>query len=184
MKMLLMSVCTLLAAPNNLPDNNAHPRAQIACPNWINDGNAVAPAGVRVSPAQARTNRLRCYCSIVKPLVYVGGVPTAEIFAEAYLSIGVNTYSSAVFNFVPDMAVTFYRELRNGNKEVVKRITQEFFIPFIDLRDNCKGYAVSLIKEGADIIGKPAGSVRSPLVMPTPEERRKLEQLIAIANQL
>ena len=117
-------------------------------------------------------------------LVYVGGVPTAEIFAEAYLSIGVNTYSSAVFNFVPDMAVTFYRELRNGNKEVVKRITQEFFIPFIDLRDNCKGYAVSLIKEGADIIGKPAGSVRSPLVMPTPEERRKLEQLIAIANQL
>ncbi len=68
MKMLLMSVCALLAAPNNLPDNNAHPRAQIACPNWINDGNAVAPAGVRVSPAQARTNRLRCYCSIVKPL--------------------------------------------------------------------------------------------------------------------
>ncbi|SFH63790.1 5-dehydro-4-deoxyglucarate dehydratase [Modicisalibacter xianhensis] len=117
-------------------------------------------------------------------LVYVGGVPTAEIFAEAYLSIGVNTYSSAVFNFVPDMAVTFYRELRNGNKEVVRKITQEFFIPFIDLRDNCKGYAVSLIKEGADIIGKPAGSVRSPLVMPTPEERRQLEKLIAIANQL
>ncbi|MGO2241831.1 MAG: 5-dehydro-4-deoxyglucarate dehydratase, partial [Halomonas sp.] len=38
-------------------------------------------------------------------LSYIGGVPTAEIFAEAYLSIGVNTYSSAVFNFVPDMAV-------------------------------------------------------------------------------
>ncbi|MDN3520193.1 5-dehydro-4-deoxyglucarate dehydratase, partial [Halomonas ramblicola] len=92
-------------------------------------------------------------------LVYVGGVPTAEIFAEAYLSIGVNTYSSAVFNFVPDMAVTFYKELRKGNREVVKQITNDFFIPFVDLRDRKKGYAVSLIKAGAELIGRPAGSV-------------------------
>src|SRR5699024_11895149 len=48
-------------------------------------------------------------------LVYIGGVPTAEICAESYLSIGVNTYSSAVFNFVPEMAVKFYKELRAGN---------------------------------------------------------------------
>lgn len=117
-------------------------------------------------------------------LVYVGGVPTAEIFAEAYLSIGVNTYSSAVFNFVPDMAVKFYRELRAGNADVVKRITNDFFIPFVDLRDRKQGYAVSLIKAGADIIGRPAGCVRAPLVMPTPEERSQLEKLIGIAKQL
>ncbi|PRY65269.1 5-dehydro-4-deoxyglucarate dehydratase [Vreelandella songnenensis] len=115
-------------------------------------------------------------------LVYVGGVPTAEIFAEAYLSIGVNTYSSAVFNFVPDMAVTFYRALRGGDKAVVKQITNDFFIPFIDLRDQKSGYAVSLIKEGADIIGRPAGSVRAPLTMPTPEQRQQLEQLIEAAR--
>ncbi|MEC9483570.1 MAG: 5-dehydro-4-deoxyglucarate dehydratase [Halomonas sp.] len=117
-------------------------------------------------------------------LVYVGGVPTAEIFAEAYLSIGVNTYSSAVFNFVPQLALTFYRELRNGNKEAVNRITQEFFIPFVNLRDHCKGYAVSLIKEGADIVGRPAGDVRPPLVRPTLQERQQLERLIGIAEQL
>ncbi|MDW5377568.1 5-dehydro-4-deoxyglucarate dehydratase [Halomonas sp. HP20-15] len=117
-------------------------------------------------------------------LVYIGGVPTAEIFAEAYLSIGVNTYSSAVFNFVPEMALKFYRELRKGNKEVVREITQKFFIPFIELRDNKKGYAVSLIKEGADIIGKPAGNVRSPLVMPTSAERQQLESLVETARQL
>ncbi|QOR37091.1 5-dehydro-4-deoxyglucarate dehydratase [Billgrantia diversa] len=116
-------------------------------------------------------------------LVYVGGVPTAEIFAEAYLSIGVNTYSSAVFNFVPDMAVKFYRELRSGNADVVKRITNEFFIPFVDLRDRKAGYAVSLIKAGAEIIGRPAGNVRAPLVMPTLEERNQLEKLIGLAQQ-
>lgn len=111
-------------------------------------------------------------------LVYIGGVPTAEIFAEAYVSIGVNTYSSAVFNFVPEMAVKFYKELRKGNKEVVKQITNDFFIPFVDLRDRKSGYAVSLIKAGADIVGRPAGSVRAPLVMPTQEECQALKKLI------
>ncbi|MCE9662180.1 5-dehydro-4-deoxyglucarate dehydratase [Halomonas sp. M5N1S17] len=111
-------------------------------------------------------------------LVYIGGVPTAEIFAEAYLAIGVNTYSSAVFNFVPDMAVKFYKELRKGNSEVVKQITNEFFIPFVDLRDRKAGYAVSLIKAGAEIIGRSAGSVRAPLVMPSIEERQQLEKLV------
>ncbi|SDM86097.1 5-dehydro-4-deoxyglucarate dehydratase, partial [Franzmannia pantelleriensis] len=117
-------------------------------------------------------------------LVYVGGVPTAEIFAEAYLSIGVNTYSSAVFNFVPDMAVTFYKALRNGDSATVKRITNDFFIPFVDLRDRKAGYAVSLIKAGAAIIGRPAGSVRAPLEMPTQEEYQQLEKLVGIAKQL
>lgn len=116
-------------------------------------------------------------------LVYVGGVPTAEIFAEAYLSIGVNTYSSAVFNFVPDMAVTFYKALRSGDSALVKQITNDFFIPFVDLRDRKAGYAVSLIKAGAAIIGRPAGNVRAPLEMPSNEERQQLEKLVGIAKQ-
>lgn len=116
-------------------------------------------------------------------LAYIGGVPTAEIFAEAYLSIGVNTYSSAVFNFVPNMASTFYKALRAGEHETVKKITQDFFIPFIDLRDQKNGYAVSLIKLGADIIGKPAGKVRAPLVMPSESERSQLIDLINVAKQ-
>lgn len=117
-------------------------------------------------------------------LVYIGGVPTAEIFAEAYLSIGVNTYSSAVFNFVPDMAVKFYKALRQGDSTTVKKITNEFFIPFINLRDRKAGYAVSLIKAGAQIIGKPAGDVRSPLTMPTAEECQQLEKLVENAKKL
>jgi 5-dehydro-4-deoxyglucarate dehydratase len=37
-------------------------------------------------------------------LVYVGGLPTAETFALPYLEIGVSTYSSAIFNFLPGFA--------------------------------------------------------------------------------
>ena len=117
-------------------------------------------------------------------LIYVGGVPTAEIFAEAYLSIGVNTYSSAVFNFVPELALKFYSALRAGDSATVKKITQEFFIPFVDLRDRKKGYAVSLIKAGADIIGMPAGDVRKPLVMPDEVEVKQLKLLVEKSQAL
>ncbi|MGB0783298.1 MAG: 5-dehydro-4-deoxyglucarate dehydratase [Marinomonas sp.] len=111
-------------------------------------------------------------------LVYIGGVPTAEIFAEAYLSIGVNTYSSAVFNFMPEMANKFYKALRAGDQTVVTTIIKDFFIPFCRLRDRKKGYAVSLIKAGATLMGQTAGDVRAPLTMPTPGEVAELDAII------
>jgi 5-dehydro-4-deoxyglucarate dehydratase len=116
--------------------------------------------------------------SVGKRLSYIGGVPTAEIISEAYLSIGVNTYSSAVFNFVPALANRFYASLRAGNKETVAKIIKDFFIPFVRLRGRKNGYAVSLIKAGAKIIGRSAGDVRAPLTMPSAEEIGMLEEII------
>jgi 5-dehydro-4-deoxyglucarate dehydratase len=112
-------------------------------------------------------------------LSYIGGVPTAEIMAEAYLSIGVNTYSSAAFNFVPELANKFYKALRSGNKSIVEQITKDFYIPLVRMRGRKNGYAVSLIKAGAEIIGKSAGAVRPPLSMPTAAEYEELKELIA-----
>ena len=117
-------------------------------------------------------------------LTYIGGVPTAEIISEAYLSIGVNTYSSAVFNFVPEMALAFYKALRAGDSETVEKMITSFFIPFIRLRSKKSGYAVSLIKAGAELIGKPSGSVRAPLEMPNSGEIEELKKLIEKAKLL
>jgi len=117
-------------------------------------------------------------------LIYIGGVPTAEIISEAYLSIGVNTYSSAVFNFVPDMAISFYKALRAGEKEKIGEIMRTFFIPFIHLRNKRSGYAVSLIKAGASLVGKPSGDVRAPLEMPDESEIETLRGLIEKASSL
>jgi 5-dehydro-4-deoxyglucarate dehydratase len=116
--------------------------------------------------------------SIGKRLSYIGGVPTAEIIAEAYLSIGVNTYSSAAFNFVPELANHFYKSLRAGDHATVAEITRKFYIPLVRLRNRKNGYAVSLIKAGAKIIGRSAGNVRPPLSMPTEAEVKELEKII------
>jgi len=111
-------------------------------------------------------------------LTYVGGMPTAELFAEAYLGAGFQTYSSAVFNFVPKLACDFYRELRAGNTEYTTRILKSFFYPFMKIRNRSKGYAVSAIKAGVRIQGFDAGPVRSPLTDLTASEEEQLRMLI------
>ncbi|OYR19324.1 5-dehydro-4-deoxyglucarate dehydratase [Brucella thiophenivorans] len=111
-------------------------------------------------------------------LTYLGGMPTAELFAEAYLGAGFTTYSSAVFNFVPDLAVEFYNALRAGERATCERILNDFFYPFMAIRNRRKGYAVAAVKAGVRLQGFNAGKVRSPLSDLTREEEGMLEALI------
>ena len=112
-------------------------------------------------------------------LMYLGGMPTAELFAEAYLGAGFTTYSSAVFNFVPRLANEFYAALRAGDRAKCEKILNEFFYPFMALRSRAKGYAVSAVKAGVRLQGFAAGPVRAPLKDLTVEEEGILEALIA-----
>ncbi|HMQ58344.1 MAG TPA: 5-dehydro-4-deoxyglucarate dehydratase [Rhizobiaceae bacterium] len=117
-------------------------------------------------------------------LTYLGGMPTAELFAEAYLGAGFTTYSSAVFNFVPALAMEFYRALRAGERARTEQILTEFFYPFMRIRNRQKGYAVSAIKAGVRLVGHRAGPVRPPLVDLTAEEEAMLKPLIEKAATL
>lgn len=117
-------------------------------------------------------------------LTYLGGMPTAELFAEAYLAAGFSTYSSAVFNFVPALAVAFYKALRSGDRATCERILKEFFYPFMDIRNRSKGYAVSAIKAGVRLAGFEAGAVRPPLRDLNEAEEGLLAELIARSHDL
>jgi len=112
-------------------------------------------------------------------LMYLGGMPTAELFAEAYLGAGFTTYSSAVFNFVPGLANEFYVSLRAGERDNCERILNEFFYPFMEIRSRAKGYAVSAVKAGVRLQGFDAGPVRSPLTDLTERDQADLAALIA-----
>ena len=112
-------------------------------------------------------------------LTYLGGMPTAELFAEAYLAAGFTTYSSAVFNFVPELSVKFYKALRAGRTAECESILKNFFYPFMAIRNRSKGYAVSAVKAGVRLRGYAVGPVRSPLVDLTGEEVEMMAALIA-----
>jgi 5-dehydro-4-deoxyglucarate dehydratase len=117
-------------------------------------------------------------------LTYLGGMPTAELYAEAYLGAGFTTYSSAVFNFVPSLAMDFYKALRSGRRDRTRQLLNGFFYPFMAIRDRSKGYAVSAIKTGVRLVGFEPGKVRPPLIDLTAEEEAMLAELIAATEGL
>ena len=109
---------------------------------------------------------------------YVGGMPTHEVYAGAYKALGVPVYSSAVFNFVPRTAIEFYNAQAAGDTATTGRLLDEFFLPYLDIRNKGEGYAVSIVKAGATIVGRSAGPVRPPLTELKPAEREQLAALI------
>jgi 5-dehydro-4-deoxyglucarate dehydratase len=112
-------------------------------------------------------------------LAYLGGLPTAEVYAAAYRALGVPVYSSAVFNFIPAAAMRFYKAISTGDEATVNTLLDDFFLPYLDIRNRKPGYAVSIVKAGADLVGHGAGPVRAPLTDLTEEERASLAALIA-----
>ena len=112
-------------------------------------------------------------------LTYVGGLPTAETFALPYLEMGVTTYSSAIFNFLPQFAQEFYAAVRRHDHLAVFTMLREFVLPYIATRNRRKGYAVSIVKAGMNVVGRPAGPVRPPLTNLDQNDLDDLKKLIA-----
>ena len=122
---------------------------------------------------------MRIYARLGDRLTYIGGLPTAETFALPYLEMGVTTYSSAIFNFLPQFAMDFYASVRKRDHAEVFKQLREFVLPYIDIRNRRKGYAVSIVKAGLRAVGKPAGPVRTPLTDLDESEMDALSRLIA-----
>jgi len=110
---------------------------------------------------------------------YLGGLPTAEVYAAAYKALGVPVYSSAVFNFIPKTAMDFYRAIAADDHATTSRLLDEFFLPYLAIRNRRAGYAVSIVKAGAKLVGRDAGPVRAPLTDLTGEELTQLGALIS-----
>ncbi len=121
----------------------------------------------------------RIHARLGDRLTYIGGLPTAETFALPYLEMGVTTYSSAIFNFLPRFALDFYAAVRRRDHAAVYAGLRDFVLPLIQIRNRRKGYAVSIIKAGLQAVGRPAGPVRPPLTDLSSAEREELSALIA-----
>ena len=124
----------------------------------------------------------RTYARVGDRLMYVGGLPTAETFALPLLQLGVSTYSSALFNFVPQWAIEFYDAVIAQDRDEVYRRLNEFVLPYLDIRDRTPGYAVSIVKGGLAAIGRPAGPVRPPLTDLREDEVAELRDLIDLIS--
>lgn len=140
-----------------------------ACPNLVGFKDGVGDI----------ESMTRIHTRLGDRLTYIGGLPTAEMFALPYLEMGVTTYSSAMYNFVPAFAQRFYAAVRAHDRATVDRYLAEFVLPYCDLRSRKAGYAVSIVKAGMTAIGRSAGPVRAPLTDLHDDEVTHLKELIA-----
>ena len=118
------------------------------------------------------------YMKMGDRFAYLGGLPTAEVYAAAYKALGTPVYSSAVFNFIPKTAMDFYEAVRTDDMATQHKLLKQFFMPYLKIRNRVEGYGVSIIKAGATLVGHHAGPVRAPLSDLKPGEMDELKALI------
>jgi 5-dehydro-4-deoxyglucarate dehydratase len=68
--------------------------------------------------------------------------------------------------------------VRDDDMATQHRLLKNFFMPYLELRNRVPGYAVSIVKAGARIVGHDAGPVRAPLTDLKPAEMEQLKALI------
>lgn len=138
------------------------------CPNLIGFKDGIGDIELMMS----------IYLKMGERFSYLGGLPTAEVYAAAYKALGTPVYSSAVFNFIPKTAMAFYEAVRSDDHATQHRLLKSFFMPYLDIRNQGPGYAVSIVKAGAQLVGRGAGPVRAPLTDLRPAEQERLGELI------
>ncbi|MEV1010599.1 5-dehydro-4-deoxyglucarate dehydratase [Streptomyces sp. NPDC049881] len=109
---------------------------------------------------------------------WFNGLPTAELTGPAYRGLGVHLYSSAVFCFAPEIALAFHAALATGDLETTATLIDGFYRPLVELRNQGRGYAVSLVKAGVRLRGLDVGPVRPPFTEPAPEHLDRLAELV------
>jgi 5-dehydro-4-deoxyglucarate dehydratase len=142
------------------------------CPNLVGFKDGIGDIELMVSIWRRMGDRFS----------YLGGLPTAEVYAAAYKALGVPVYSSAVFNFMPQLAMDFYHAIAKDDHATTNRLLDEFFLPYLAIRNRKAGYAVSIVKAGARLVGHDGGPVRAPLTDLTEEEHAMLDKLIKAQN--
>ncbi|MET0867038.1 MAG: 5-dehydro-4-deoxyglucarate dehydratase [Pseudorhodoplanes sp.] len=111
-------------------------------------------------------------------MLMLNGMPTAETYAQEFRKAGFATYSSAIFNFAPRTALEFHKAVQEDDDATMQRLMTDFVEPYVAIRKRAPGYAVSIVKAGAAVVGKSAGPVRAPLTDLTEAERNELGALI------
>ena len=103
----------------------------------------------------------------------------AEPFVPSYWNLGVETFTSGLACFMPQVTLRIRDLARAGDFDAVNRILDEVVIPMYELRNRRHGYKVSMIKAGMSLAGLDAGGVRPPLVAMRPADKEDLRRLMA-----
>ncbi|MFD2922864.1 5-dehydro-4-deoxyglucarate dehydratase [Halobacillus naozhouensis] len=110
---------------------------------------------------------------------WLNGMPMAEVTMPTYVPLGFDSYSSAISNYIPHVSRKFYEAVLNDDKEITNQLYEDVILPINSIRRQRKGYAVSLIKAGMEIMGLPvSNTVRPPIIPVEKDHYKQLEKIL------
>jgi 5-dehydro-4-deoxyglucarate dehydratase len=125
---------------------------------------------------------LRRYQAIMqrvgKRLHWIGGI--GDDLVPGYYSIGIRTYTSSIATIAPRLSLRLHERASMLDQSSLSRLMANYVLPLYAIRGRRKGYEISVMKCAMEILGKPAGPVRPPLVEVRPEEREEIQTLMEI----
>ena len=102
----------------------------------------------------------------------------AEPYVASYWNLGVETFTSGLACFMPQVTLRIRDLARAGDFEAINRILDDLVIPMYALRNRRPGYKVSMIKSAMALSGIRAGGVRPPMLEMAGSDRRDLKTLM------
>ena len=81
----------------------------------------------------------------------------AEPYVPSYWNLGVETFTSGLACFMPQVTLRIRDLAQAGDFEGINRVLDDLIIPMYALRNRRPGYKVSMIKSAMALAGNPAG---------------------------
>jgi 5-dehydro-4-deoxyglucarate dehydratase len=111
-------------------------------------------------------------------LAWLGGI--GDDCVPAYFAIGVQAYTSSISNIAPKLSLALAEAGLARDFALLNALMLRYVHPLYAIRDRVRGYEVAVMKAAMEVLGKPAGPVRPPLVNCRAEDVEDVRRLMHV----
>ncbi len=111
-------------------------------------------------------------------LVWFGGI--GDDCVPGYFAAGVQAYTSSISNIAPKLSLMLADAGMKRDFVTLNALMDKYVHPLYAIRDRLRGYEVSVMKEAMEMLGKPAGPVRPPLINTRPQDIEDVRALMKV----
>jgi len=115
-------------------------------------------------------------------LAWFGGL--GDDCVPGYFAVGVQAYTSSISNVAPKLSLALAHAGMARDFEKLNALMKRYVNPFYALRERARGYEVSTVKEGMEMLGLPAGPVRPPLMPCRPKDKEDLRAVMKVYEEM
>ena len=111
-------------------------------------------------------------------LAWFGGL--GDDCVPGYFAIGVQAFTSSISNLSPRLSLQLAEAGMARDFGRLNELMRKYVNPLYGLRERSRGYEVSMVKEGMEMLGRRAGPVRPPLNGSRAKDLEDLRRVIEV----